>query len=149
MKKLSLAVAFLLLSASVFAGAWGEGSFENDDALDWVGQCVQSSGETPVVIALEAALRSEMVDAVDGAVAVAAAEVVAASLGKPSAKLPDILRTWLEHQPKAQIAKLRPLARKAIALISSEKTSELKQLWSRDGADKWASQISELDARLK
>jgi hypothetical protein len=115
MKTFSFALALLLLSASAFAGAWGEGSFENDDALDWVEQCVQSSGPSAVVTALEAALQSEMVDAANGAMAVAAAEVVAASRGKPSAKLPDNLRTWLEHQPKAEIAKFGPLARKAIS----------------------------------
>lgn len=148
-RKLLALLVLLTLSAAAFAGAWGEGSFENDDALDWVAECVQSEGPSAVAITLKNALKPGMIDAGDGAMAIAAAEVVAAALRRPSADLPAELRIWIARQPSAQLAALAPIARKVIDRIRSAQTSELKQLWSGDGAAKWSKKISELQTRLK
>jgi len=34
-----IVVAFMAASPVAMAGAWGDGSFENDDALDWPATC--------------------------------------------------------------------------------------------------------------
>ncbi|SFN43433.1 protein of unknown function [Formivibrio citricus] len=72
---------FLMFFATTFAqaGAWGEGAFDNDDALDWVAQCTRSKDITPVSRALQAVLSTEYIEAPEGSAAIAAAEVVASA----------------------------------------------------------------------
>ncbi|TFW33709.1 DUF4259 domain-containing protein [Massilia horti] len=149
MKKIFLALAAFLVCGVCLAGAWGPGSFENDDALDWVQQCIESKGAGVIASALQIGLKANPLEAPEGSMAVAAAEVVAAAKGKPSKEMPQELREWLARQPKEEIAKLAPLARKALLKIKDAKSSELSQLWSESPKKQWASAISELEARLK
>lgn len=63
-------------------GAWGHGSFENDSAMDWLGQIV---GGDPSIVraALEyVVVASGHIDVDDGSVALAAAELVAAATAR-------------------------------------------------------------------
>jgi hypothetical protein len=149
MKRFFLAIAALVTSAACLAGTWGSGSFENDDALDWVQQCAESKSPGVVASALQAALKPGAIDATEGAIAVAAAEVVAASKGKPSKALPQALREWLSGQPKEEVSALAPIARKALMKVKEPKSSELGQLWSESKDKQWASLIDELQTRLQ
>lgn len=148
MKRILLAVFVFLAHGVCLAGAWGPGSFENDDALDWAAQCVASKGAGMIGTTLQTALTSDAIEAPDGAMVVAAAEVVAAAKGKPGKALPQELRDWLDHQPNSEIAKLAPLARKALDRVKQVDVSELRQLWDESGDRHWASLISELEGRL-
>src|SRR5450755_543412 len=111
MNRLLVALAAFSVSLSAVAGAWGDGSFDNDDALDWVSQCTKSGEAKLVAATLNKALSSGEIDAADGASIVAAVEVVAAANGKPSPNLPSELRSWLERQPRGEITQLVPLAK--------------------------------------
>lgn len=149
MKRFFLGLMTLLTCSICLAGAWGAGSFDNDDALDWVGQCVASKGADLVAATLQAALQPGAIDEPQGAMAVAAAEVVAASKGKPGKALPQALRDWLARQPKADIAKLTPIARKALQRVKNPEASELQQVWHESGDKRWFSTITELESRLQ
>ena len=98
MKLIASLVVWFMLTGIAYAGAWGEGSFDNDDALDWVAECVKSATPAPVLAAVDAAVRSKYVEAPAGSAAVAAAEVVAAALGKPSSNMLAELRAWIQLQ---------------------------------------------------
>ena len=148
MKAASLVILSLLVSSTTFAGAWGTGSFENDDALDWVADCTDAKDIAPVARALSAVMKSEYIEAPDGSAAVAAAEVIAAALGKPSPNLPSELRTWTQKHLSDKLAQLAPLAKKALVRIQDSEISELKQLWSEGDSKKWAAAIAELSSRL-
>ena len=127
----------LLLSLEAHAGAWGEGSFENDDALDWATECSDSKDTAPVARALNAVLKSEYIEAPEASAAIAAAEVVAAAIGKPSANIPSELRGWIHRQPPQKLVQLAPLAKKALVRIQDPAVSELTQLWSEGKPNKW------------
>lgn len=148
MKVVAGLLVSLLLASLAHAGAWGEGSFENDDALDWVAECTRASSVTPVAAALDAALSGKTLEAPEGSVAIAAAEVVAAALGRPSAKLPPELGGWVRRQPSEQLARLAPVAKKALARIRDAKVSELRQLWAEGKPNKWLDVVAELESRL-
>lgn len=148
MKRLLLTFMLSCLSSVAMAGAWGEGSFDNDDALDWVAKCTQTSNTTVVSTSIEAALKSPFIEAPEGSEAVAAIEVVAAAMGKPNPKIPSEIGTWLENQPKSDLIKLATDALLALERIKDPKTSELSQLWSEDKKSNWLSKITELGARL-
>lgn len=83
--------------------------------------------------------------------AVAAAEVVAASKGRPSQYLPKELSSWLEQQQKSEIAKLRPVAVKAVLRVLNGPKSELLELWQENKKEfpAWSGHMQSLIARLK
>lgn len=82
-------------------GAWGYGSFENDDALDWVGDLTDGRSLKPVEAALDAALGAEADFGISGEAECgsAAAEVVAALGGAPSGDLPEEIAEWIATRP--------------------------------------------------
>lgn len=149
MKRSAFLLTTLLSCCICFAGAWGADSFSNDDALDWLNRCIESKDSKVVASALNTAIHSNSLEASDGAAAVAAAEVVAAAAGKPGKPLPKELDDWLKHQPKQELAKFAPVARKALVRVKDARVSELAQLWQESSDRQWDSTIAELEKRLK
>src|SRR5690242_14698988 len=87
-------------------GSWGTGTFENDTAVDWIGDFADGAGDVEMVrtALTTVADASGYIDADHGCEALAACEIVAAALGRaPSApenpriadKLP-MLTDWAE-----------------------------------------------------
>ena len=146
---LGIVVAFMAASRVAMAGAWGDGSFENDDAMDWAATCAEARSIAPVREALERSLRGKYLEAPDGSEAVAAAEVVAAARRKPMAGLPGDLAAWVKRQSPAALAKLAPLALRALRRVRDPKTSELRQLWDQAKPEKWVEVITDLESRLR
>jgi hypothetical protein len=149
MKRIVLLLAALLTCNLCLAGAWGPGSFDNDDALDWAHLCTESTGSAVIGSALQAAMQPGALEASVGAAAVAAAELVAAANGKPGKTLPKDLSDWLNRQPRQEIVKFAQVARKALTRVRDRRVSELHQLWEESTDKQWVSTITELEARLK
>jgi len=134
-------------------GAWATGNFGNDDALDFVGGL---QGEGPpfvelMLIAVEMAGDDEEPEAPDCASALAAAEIVAAALGRPPDDFPEEAAGWLRAQStrkRAELIALRERALRAVERIESR--SELRELWAEvpDFAE-WRRVIAGLRARLQ
>jgi len=141
----SFAIA-LVLSATAYAGAWGSGSFENDDALDWVSECVKSTSVAPVLAAFQATT-AKYIETPEGSKAVAAAEVVAAALGKPDPQLPPALLAWSQRHAGA-LTNLAPSAHAALGRVLDPKASELRQLWAEGKPNKWPEAITNLQSRV-
>lgn len=129
-------------------GAWSHGSFDNDDALDWVGELQDKNGMEPIVDAFEAVLGADdYLEAPEASMGLAAAEVVAALLGKPAEKLPDDVVAWVagKKPPKPTLVKK---AQHAVKRILTD--SELKELWAESGdSDKWQEEVQNLLRRLE
>jgi hypothetical protein len=73
-------------------GAWGSGSFENDDASDWLGAFCDAPDKELISDALSTVAEmdaDEYLEAPDCSVALAAAEVVAALKDPPNPDMPD------------------------------------------------------------
>ncbi|HEY9105723.1 MAG TPA: DUF4259 domain-containing protein [Roseateles sp.] len=146
----------LLVTTSAFisparAGAWEADSFGNDDALDWVHQCASSTGSKFISATFNAALADGYLEAPECSMAVAAAEVVAAAKGRPPKSFPRELSSWLEHQQKAEIAKLAPVAAKAVLRVLNGPRSELLELWqeNRKQFPAWSGHMRNLITRLQ
>lgn len=128
-------------------GAWGHGSFENDDASDWVYELEESGNE-----AIDQALSSvadgapDYIEEPDAAMALAAAETVAALRGRPAADLPDEVRQWVKGKPAPDDARVAK-AKSAVAAILNE--SEMKELWHEtDDYSAWEDSVRDLQSRL-
>ena len=85
----------------------------------------------------------------EGEEAVAAAEVVAATVDQSAAELPTAVKTWIKDNPSALSADTVPLALQALDRVSG-KDSELHELWVEDADDpEWAASINDLKRRLE
>src|SRR6266849_7464272 len=99
--------------------AWGPGSFENDDAMDWVIGLAEGSGDAVLREALTPVARTDgrYLEAPDCSIAIAAAEAVAAARGHPNASLPDEVVGWIRKKPDVTVD-LVVLARSAVDHIA-------------------------------
>lgn len=129
-------------------GAWGVGSFENDDAGDWVWQLEEAEDLALVQGALEAAAQADgYLESPTSAEALAAAEVVAALAGHPAPDLPDGVQTWVAAHSGTVSPDLRALALAAVERVATE--SELQELWAEsDEGGAWSNRVEELRGRL-
>jgi hypothetical protein len=79
---------------------------------------------------------------------VAAAEVLAAVLQRPSLTLPDDVATWVAEHPGQDGMALVPTALQALVRI--ERDSELQELWDDfDHAAAWRQSMADLRSRLR
>ena len=78
-------------------GAWGTGSFDNDDALDFVVR-LEREGETSIRAAFEDVTgldAGDYLEAPEASSAIAAGEVVAAARDGDVSRLPEAVHDWL------------------------------------------------------
>jgi hypothetical protein len=129
-------------------GAWGLLFNENDDAADWLAEFSDEPNWNLVDHALAAIPNDtkEYVEAPECSQALAAAEVVAAAIGKPSTRLDDGISAWATDNTTGGEARA-DIARIALARIRDN--SELQELWeeSDEYAD-WQASVNETVSRL-
>ena len=132
-------------------GTWGYGSFDNDDAADWVYE-FESSGRAAVAAALRRV--SELADgkyleAPEATTALAAAEIVAAAHDGDQSKLSDEARSAFAAHLQSLTGSLDiATARRVVERIVRQ--SELKDLWEEtDESQNWLNEVNSLLARLR
>ena len=133
-------------------GAWDIGSFDNDDASDWLYDLEESTDTSVIQAALDAVNESEedSPEAPDCTCALAAAEIVAALRGYPLESLPENAQAWVDTHDGMEVSSLVKPALAAVERIRTN--SELKDLWEDGGesdAAKWHATLDDLTARLK
>ena len=130
-------------------GAWGSGSFENDDALDWLGEFCDEPDKEVISAALETVneIGSEYLEAPECSTALAAAEVVAALKGAPGENLPEEARECVAKLKLEVSGGMVAAAAKAVERIRMN--SELKELWEEQDPAEWYAAVDDLAARLK
>lgn len=132
--------------------AWSTGSFENEHATDFCNDLVESGDLQAVLLALQAVIENaetEDLDATDCAVAVAAAEVVAAVAGSPAAEgLSKPLKSYLATLGRGISPNVRKLAQDAIGFV--KRRSSLRTHWKGAGMlSEWLDDIEDLENRLQ
>ena len=145
-------VSVLIWAGTAFAGGWDTGSFDNDDALDWVWELSESHDLSVVENTLEEAVNaSGYLEAPTGSRAIAAAEVVAALRGRARSELPSEVEAWVKTHKLAVGSDLVKTARNAISAVRNSESSELAQLWSESEelADIWQADLEDLLERLE
>jgi hypothetical protein len=128
--------------------AWGPGSFENDDALDWLGELAASDdGAGALFWAFEAVVDGVgYAEAAEASAALAAAEMVAALHGRPAAELPEDAAAWIRANAGAVSDEALPLARAAVERV--RRSSELRDLWDEADPAPWYAAVNDLLERL-
>jgi hypothetical protein len=128
-------------------GTWGTGPFQNDDALDWLGEMAQAEDLSALESTLDAVGESSQgLDARACKAAIAAAEAVARLRGHPGRELPDEVEQFaqrFDNVPPLLAAKAR------VAVIRISRSSELRSLWQEsEHLEEWESAIRSLSRRL-
>jgi Domain of unknown function (DUF4259) len=135
-------------------GAWGTGSFENDDALDFVVE-LEREGQPAIRATLENVTRlgaREYLEAPEASAAIAASEVIAAARDGKVSQLPEEAQRWVQvHGTSVANPRFLELAQRALERILLR--SELKELWEEGGTDTpqfeaWDHGVHQLAARL-
>lgn len=133
-------------------GAWGYGVFENDSALDWSNRFAEAPSRRALSQAWEMVFRSGYVEYDAAAAALAAAEVLAAMIGKPAPSLPPELAKWADDNRLAPVTVIPDATLAAGALRSVGQiadASEMKELVEGNGGlEEWNAVIEELVQRL-
>ena len=127
-------------------GAWGTGSFENDDARDFLAGLSSKTPEDLKQI-LVSANAADYLDASAASVAVVAGEVIAAARGSSSPGLPAEVVDWVDKIEGAPSPEMIGLASNAVNRV--RRNSELKDLWLQaDGLNEWSAILRDLEERL-
>jgi hypothetical protein len=141
--------AVFLCSDPASAGGWAADTLSNDDASDLLGQ-IPNGGVEAIRSALDAALTPvSPVNDERASRALAAAEMVAAMVGKPSRNLPAPCKEWaVLHSKDAN----RDLIESAVSAVDRVvKDSEMQELIQEGGAKNlhdWQVSVTNLQARL-
>ena len=132
-------------------GAWGSGSFENDDASDWIADFCDDPDKELISDALSTVAEmdaDEYLEAPDCSAGIAAAEVVAALKGAANPDLSDDAKECVAKLKIKAEPRMASLALKAVERIKTN--SELKELWDEsESPNEWYSAIYNLETRLR
>lgn len=133
-------------------GTWGIGSFENDDAADFMIDLLDSGDLSLVREVLDNVLTStEYVEAPDATLAIVGAEIVAAARGRPTlaAQQEEGLADWVARIRPTVDADLTARARESLTRILADH-SELRELWEEtDDAKAWQATVMDLGKHLE
>ncbi len=125
-------------------GTWGPGGFENDAALDFAGD-LSSAAAIAGVFSQKPADPQEEIDADLAQTIIAAAECVAAMMGRPAEDLPEAvaekLTAFADIEPD-----LIEAARETVSRVLAG--SELMDLWAEDDPAPWNIAVGSLIDRL-
>jgi hypothetical protein len=124
------------------------GSFENDDAADWVAGLDEIAPAGLTQILIQAADDPAYLEAPAASIAVAAGEVVAALNGSAAQGAPAKIQEWVKKHSQALTPELKAVAIRALERV--RRNSELKDLWMEaDGLNDWIATLQDLQGRLE
>lgn len=130
-------------------GAWGTRNFENDGSQDWIFDVIDSKDGGLVTDTLARIINNtETLETADCEEGLAAAELVAALMGKPSEDFPEDPLEKLDILNLIATKGLRTQAINAVNKITG--ASEMKNYWNEAGQlDAWAAVQASLLKRLE
>jgi len=132
-------------------GAWGVGMFDDDSALDFLGELAAVDDPASLMMQSFAVATDSDYLEYDSAqsVVVAAAAIDTLLNGTHHGDDLELLDSWVTRNRNLNVAPLKPLAVAAIQRVLSE-GSELRELWSENAKDypAWRSGLESLAARL-
>ncbi|AYB30096.1 DUF4259 domain-containing protein [Chryseolinea soli] len=132
-------------------GTWGHGNFENDSALDWVGDFEEKPHKDFLEKSIRAVLIPNYIDAHDASVALAALEVVAWANGKPAKDFPNLNIGLKPDDLRPKFDKdFYAACNKAVDTVMRPTNNEIMELWEESGElDEWRKVLEDLRKRIQ
>lgn len=132
-------------------GPWGIGSFDNADAADFLAEVTDGGDLSPVREVFDNVLTStQYVEAPDARQAIAAAEIVAAALGRatPAGQAQDRLGRWLTRVRPDVEPELVAQAAAVLSRILAPNSALLEWWYESDEFAEWRANVDELRGQL-
>lgn len=127
--------------------AWSASLFAGDDAADWLGELTEPEQVREALATVVEAPQDEYLEVGCCGAALAAAELVAASCGRPAKSLPENAAEWVSAHPGLGTKRLVSLAEKAVRRV--EASSEMQQQFDESELkEEWHGVLKELLERL-
>lgn len=130
-------------------GAWNSGSFDNDDAWDWIGNFGEKPGLPIIMQALTTVTEfgeDDYLELPECGAGVVAAELVAALNQRPHPEMPEELAAWVRQQSLPADPELSGLAVRALRRIDTN--SEAQELWDDSGNPGFHAAMKDLEGRV-
>ncbi len=133
-------------------GASGHRNFENDSASDFVSEFKQMPSEAALLevltVVAEMGEEDEYIEADEAGAALAAAEIVAAALGRPGPDFPADLQPAVVQLSLGEDSDVQDMALDAVEAVL--RASELKEQWEETPKkNEWLAVQQDLLARLQ
>ena len=126
---------------------WGTGSFENEDAQNFLAALHLKTPDDLKQILARAADEIEYQEASPSCVVIVTAEIVATAKGAPPETVPRQIAEWVGKIEGAPSAEMNELAQRAVHKVRFN--SELRDLWQEaEGLNEWSASLRELEERL-
>ncbi|RUL45646.1 DUF4259 domain-containing protein [Lysinibacillus antri] len=140
-------------------GAWDIGHFDNDSALDWMHDFLESENQLDLLMNTLNIAKGKRgffnklfrknfeLDEPEATAILAAGEIICIILGKPPEYLPEDLENWVENN---QLTLDKNIVNDALnAVRTVREHSELRLLWEEAGElNKWLEEVKNLELRL-
>ncbi|TSI03896.1 DUF4259 domain-containing protein [Lysinibacillus sp. BW-2-10] len=140
-------------------GAWDIGHFDNDSALDWMHDFLESENQLDLLMNTLNIAKGKRwffnklfrknfeLDEPEATAILAAGEIISIILGKPPKYLPEDLENWVENN---QLTLDKNIVNDALnAVRTVREHSELRLLWEEAGElNKWLEEVKNLELRL-
>jgi hypothetical protein len=126
---------------------WGTGSFENEDAQNFLGALHSKAPGDLKQILERAADQEDYLEAPEASIVIVAAEAVATAKGSPPQTVPPQIAEWVGKIDGAPSDEMNELACRAVNKVRLN--SELKDLWlEAEGLNEWSAVLRDLEQRL-
>jgi len=124
-------------------GAWGPKTFEEDIAVDWIAELVDTDDERSFLLD-SVTVDSDELDSEQCSVILAASEAIIAVLDEPRSGMPDELVDWLGDNDCDDISDLPAVAVHSVEKVLSE-GSEMRVSWEEGvGYEEWRAEVEQL-----
>ena len=132
-------------------GTWGHGNFENDSALDWVGDFEEKPHKAFLEKSIRAVITPNYIDAHDASITLAALEVVAWANGKPAKDFPNLNISLKPGDLRPEFDKdFYATCNKAVDTVMRPTNNEIMELWEESGElDEWRKVLEDLRKRIQ
>lgn len=132
-------------------GSWDVSPFGNDEAREWLSALIAGASTEPVFRALVTAAKvrdGEFLPSQECERAIAAAEIVCCVRNKPTAEVPEELKSWLSQHKLVAGDQIAAMAVRVLGRITRD--SELKQVFDdTDSAEEWYAALHDIQKRLQ
>jgi hypothetical protein len=125
-------------------GTWGIKTFENDGTSDWLWELEETNDLSALAQAL-APEETEYLEAPDGEIIIAAAEIIQGIKNGPREGLPENALKWISDHKHLDVSSLIKPANELLDRVLNGK-SELRELWEENAEDfgQWVADVTEL-----
>jgi len=130
-------------------GAWDNGNFGNDDAMDFVADVQNTDSIVHAIVTISNTPINEYIESSDSCNTLAAIEYIATAMGNTAKDFPEEALEWVSNNKLVLLQDEKLITHAHVALEKIKTNSELKELWEESGEfEAWLKVVDGLKQRI-